>query len=54
VVFFLGRDAVEGKVYAQLGSFVGHDTALQLQQIIKNASIGGKGKLQQSSVYSLY
>ena len=41
---FLGRDAVEGKVYGQLNSFVGHDTALQLQQIIKNASISGKGK----------
>ncbi|MBV9960625.1 MAG: YihY/virulence factor BrkB family protein [Parafilimonas sp.] len=42
---FLGREAVEGKVYAQLDSFVGHDTALQLQQIIKNAAIGGKGHL---------
>jgi membrane protein len=41
---FLGREAVEGKIFSQLNSFVGHDTALQLQQIIKNASITGKGK----------
>ena len=39
---FLGREAVEGKIYEQLSSFVGSDTALQLQQIIKNASINGK------------
>src|ERR1700759_321395 len=42
---FLGREAAEGKIFSQLNSFVGHDTALQLQQIIKNASITGKGKL---------
>lgn len=42
---FLGRDAIEGKVYEQLQGFLGHDTALQLQQIIKNAFISGKGKL---------
>jgi len=42
---FLGREAVEGKVYEQLTSFVGSDTALQLQSIIKNASISGKGYL---------
>lgn len=42
---FLGREAVEGKIYGQLNNFVGSDTALQLQQIIKNASINGKGNL---------
>src|SRR3978361_442708 len=40
---FLGREAVEGKIFSQLNSFVGSETALQLQQIIKNASISGKG-----------
>ncbi len=40
--FFFGREAVEGKVYAQLQDFLGSDTALQLQQIIKNASLSGK------------
>ncbi|HEY2726785.1 MAG TPA: YihY/virulence factor BrkB family protein [Parafilimonas sp.] len=42
---FFGRDAVENKVFSQLNSFVGADTALQLQQIIKNASIGGKSHI---------
>src|ERR1700712_738872 len=43
--YFLGKDAVEGKIYAQLASFVGSDTAEQLQQIIKNASLAGKSKI---------
>ncbi len=39
---FLGRDAVEGKIFNVLVGFVGSDTAAQLQQIIKNASLSGK------------
>lgn len=42
---FLGREAVEGKVYEQLQGFVGSDTAAQLQQIIKNASLQGKSTI---------
>ncbi len=42
---FLGREAVEGKIYGQLAGFVGSDTAAQLQQIIKNASLAGKSKI---------
>jgi membrane protein len=42
---FFGREAVEGTIYSQLEGFVGHDTALQLQHIIKNASISGKSIL---------
>ena len=42
---FFGREAAEGRVYSQLEGFVGHDTAIQLQEIIKNAAILGKGKL---------
>jgi len=42
---FLGREAVEGGVYKQLNNFVGSDTASQLQEIIKNASVSGKGTL---------
>ena len=42
---FLGREAVEGQIYAQLAGFIGADNAAQLQQIIKNASIAGKGRL---------
>lgn len=39
---FLGREAVEGKIYGQLAGFVGSDTAAQLQEMIKNASVQGK------------
>lgn len=42
---FLGREAAEGSIFTQLNAFVGHDTALQLQEIIKNASINGKGHI---------
>lgn len=42
---FLGREAVEGKIYTQLAGFVGADTAASLQEIIKNASLAGKSKI---------
>jgi membrane protein len=42
---FLGRDAVEGKIYGQLTSFVGSDTAATLQEMIKNASLAGKSRV---------
>lgn len=41
---FLGQDAAEGKIYAQLSNFVGSDTASQLQTMIHNASLSGKSK----------
>src|SRR5690554_4644984 len=37
---FFEREAVEGKIYDVLQDFVGADTASQLEDIIKNASIG--------------
>lgn len=42
---FFGREAIEGTIYGQIESFVGSDTAIQLQEIIKNASIGDKGNI---------
>lgn len=42
---FFGREAIEGTVYGQIQSFVGSDTAKQVQDIIKNASIGDKGRV---------
>jgi membrane protein len=36
---FLGRQAVEGKVYEQIQSFVGSNAALQIQELIKNATV---------------
>lgn len=41
----LGREAVEGKIYQQLAGFVGSDTASQLQEMIKNASLAGKSNV---------
>jgi membrane protein len=34
--FFLGRDAVRGKLFGQIEGLVGSDAALQIQEIIKN------------------
>lgn len=42
---FLGREAVEGKIYQQLTGFVGSATAIQLQEMIRSASLAGKGTL---------
>ncbi len=42
---FLGRAAVEGKIYEKLSTSIGSDTAIQLQQIIKNLNTGGKSKI---------
>jgi membrane protein len=42
---FLGKDAIEGKVYSTLAGFVGSDTAAQLQEIIKNANLSGKSEI---------
>lgn len=42
---FLGQEAVEGKIYGQLAGFIGSDSAIQLQEMIKNASLAGKSKL---------
>ena len=39
---FFGRDAVEGKIYAQLVQFLGSNAAAELQQIVKNAAVSGK------------
>jgi membrane protein len=42
---FYSRAAIEGKIYGQIAGFVGHDAALQIQEIIAHTSISGKGKL---------
>lgn len=39
---FLSREAIEGKVYSVLVGFVGSDTAIQLQEIIRNAAVSNK------------
>ena len=42
---FLGKEAVEGKIYGQMAGFIGSDSAEALQQIIKNASLADKSKI---------
>lgn len=42
---FYGRAAIEGTVYRQLRGFIGPESAAQVQEIIRNASISGKGTL---------
>lgn len=42
---FLKKEAVEGEVFDVLNGFVGQDTAIQLQEIIKNASLAGKSRI---------
>lgn len=42
---FLEREAIEGELFSVLEGFVGKDTAIQLQEIIKNASLTGKSNV---------
>ncbi|MGC4038790.1 MAG: YihY/virulence factor BrkB family protein [Chitinophagaceae bacterium] len=42
---FLKREAIEGKIYSMLQDFVGNDTAIQLQDIIRHASLSGKSTI---------
>jgi len=42
---FFGQEAIQGSVYSQMQQFVGKDAALQLQTIIENAAVSGKGKI---------
>ena len=45
IIFFANlvwqRQAVEGEVYKQFSGLIGNDAALQIQEIIKNASVSG-------------
>ncbi len=42
---FLAKEAVEGKLFIQIKSFVGQEAALQIQDVIKNASASGNNVL---------
>jgi membrane protein len=42
---FLGREAIEGSIYNQLGSFIGKEPAAQIQDIVKNAFKSGNGNI---------
>lgn len=38
---FWGRQAIEGEIYSQISGMVGKGAAIQIQEIIKNASVSG-------------
>jgi membrane protein len=40
-----GSEAIEGSIYGQIRGFVGPQSALQLQEIVKNASLSGKSNM---------
>ena len=40
---FLGQEAAQNEIYNQVQGFIGHDGAVQLQEIIKNAALDDKG-----------
>ena len=42
---FWGREAIEGSIYNQLKNFVGQESALQVQNMIKNLSISNSTSL---------
>jgi membrane protein len=42
---FYGRDAIEGTIYGQIRGFVGSDAAVQIQNMIRNASLSGKSHM---------
>ncbi len=41
--FFFGKEAVEGSIFGQIEGFVGKNSALQVQEMIKSASLDNKG-----------
>ncbi|HEY0039991.1 MAG TPA: YihY/virulence factor BrkB family protein [Flavisolibacter sp.] len=43
--FFFGREAVQGTIDNQIQSFIGADAAKQVQEMIKNAAVSGKGTI---------
>jgi membrane protein len=42
---FYGREAIEGSVFGQIQGLVGKEAAIQIQDIIRNATLSHKGKL---------
>jgi len=42
---FMKKEAAQGKIFDQLKGFLGSDTAMQLQEMIKSAGLGDKGTI---------
>jgi membrane protein len=43
--FFFGKEAVQGTIDNQIQSFIGADAAKQIEDMIKNAAVSGKGTI---------
>ena len=43
--FFFGQEAVQGTIDNQIQAFIGADAAKQIQEMIKNAAVSGKGTM---------
>src|SRR5687767_13479584 len=41
---FYGREAIEGTVYGQISGFIGNEAAVEIQNMIRNASLSGKSR----------
>src|ERR1700710_1078014 len=39
---FLGKDAIQGKVFGEINGMVGNEAAIQIQDMIKNLEMSGK------------
>jgi membrane protein len=42
---FLGKDAIQGKVFSEINGFVGNDAAKQIQEMIKHLEMSGKSTI---------
>lgn len=42
---FLGKDAIQGKVFSEINGFVGNDAAKQIQDMIKHLEMSGKSTI---------
>jgi membrane protein len=42
---FLGKDAIQGKVFSEINGFVGNDAAQQIQEMIKHLEMSGKSTI---------
>lgn len=42
---FLGKDAIQGKVFGEINGMVGNDAALQIQDMIKHLEMSGKSTI---------
>src|SRR6478609_6483433 len=42
---FLGKDAIQGKIFSEINGFVGNDAAKQIQDMIRHLEMSGKSTI---------